>query len=143
VEELQAAQQRQAEQHGGLDHPLDQQQLHARDGVVGGPLVAVQADALGEDLGHGAAMAQHVPDLAPREPESDQQVAEQAGDEQQGKHIRPAICENQVFYRGLYMAVNDQRLIWVDMEMTGLDPEKERIIEIAMVVTEPDLTPVA
>ncbi len=41
------------------------------------------------------------------------------------------------------MAVNDQRLIWVDMEMTGLDPEKERIIEIAMVVTEPDLTPVA
>ncbi len=41
------------------------------------------------------------------------------------------------------MAVNDQRLIWLDMEMTGLDPEKERIIEIAMVVTEPDLTPVA
>lgn len=41
------------------------------------------------------------------------------------------------------MAVNDQRLIWVDMEMTGLDPEKERIIEIAIVVTEPDLTPVA
>ncbi|HUH41467.1 MAG TPA: oligoribonuclease [Castellaniella sp.] len=41
------------------------------------------------------------------------------------------------------MATNDQRLIWLDMEMTGLDPEKERIIEIAMVVTEPDLTPVA
>jgi len=41
------------------------------------------------------------------------------------------------------MAVNDQRLIWLDMEMTGLDPEKERIIEIAMVVTEPDLTLVA
>lgn len=41
------------------------------------------------------------------------------------------------------MAVNDQRLIWLDMEMTGLDPEKERIIEIAMVVTEADLTPVA
>src|SRR3546814_2575672 len=29
------------------------------------------------------------------------------------------------------------------MEMTGLDPEKERIIEIAMVVTEADLTLVA
>lgn len=41
------------------------------------------------------------------------------------------------------MAVNDQRLIWLDMEMTGLDPEKERIIEIAVVVTESDLTFVA
>jgi oligoribonuclease len=38
---------------------------------------------------------------------------------------------------------NDMRLVWVDMEMTGLDPEKERIIELAAVVTEPDLTVVA
>jgi len=37
----------------------------------------------------------------------------------------------------------DMRLIWVDMEMTGLDPEKERIIELAAVVTEADLTIVA
>ena len=35
------------------------------------------------------------------------------------------------------------RLVWLDMEMTGLDPEKERIIEVAVVVTEPDLTVVA
>ncbi len=41
------------------------------------------------------------------------------------------------------MAVNDQRLIWLDMEMTGLDPEKERIIEVAVVITEADLTLVA
>ena len=40
-------------------------------------------------------------------------------------------------------ATNDSRLVWIDMEMTGLDPEKERIIEIAVVVTEPDLTVVA
>lgn len=40
-------------------------------------------------------------------------------------------------------AVHDMRLVWVDMEMTGLDPEKERIIELAAVVTEPDLTVVA
>lgn len=38
---------------------------------------------------------------------------------------------------------NEMRLVWVDMEMTGLDPEKERIIELAAVVTEPDLTVVA
>jgi oligoribonuclease len=31
---------------------------------------------------------------------------------------------------------NDQNLIWVDMEMTGLDPLKDRIIEIAVVVTD-------
>ena len=41
------------------------------------------------------------------------------------------------------MAVLEQRLIWLDMEMTGLDPEKERIIEIAIVITEADLTFVA
>jgi len=38
---------------------------------------------------------------------------------------------------------NDMRLVWLDMEMTGLDPNKERIIEVAAVVTEPDLTVVA
>ncbi|WP_322994540.1 oligoribonuclease [Castellaniella sp.] len=41
------------------------------------------------------------------------------------------------------MTANDQRLIWLDMEMSGLDPEKERILEIALIVTEPDLTEVA
>ncbi len=33
----------------------------------------------------------------------------------------------------------DLNLVWVDMEMTGLDPEKERIIEVAMIVTDPEL----
>ena len=41
------------------------------------------------------------------------------------------------------MVGKEQRLVWIDMEMTGLDPEKERIIELAAVVTEPDLTLVA
>src|SRR5690606_11130767 len=41
------------------------------------------------------------------------------------------------------MAVNENRLVWLDMEMTGLDPEKEHIIEVAVVVTEADLTVVA
>ncbi len=38
---------------------------------------------------------------------------------------------------------NELRLVWLDMEMTGLDPAKERIIEVAVVITEPDLTVVA
>ena len=31
-------------------------------------------------------------------------------------------------------------LVWIDLEMTGLDPERDRIIEIATVVTDADLT---
>ena len=38
------------------------------------------------------------------------------------------------------LAFNDQNLIWIDMEMTGLYPERDRIIEIAVVVTDPQLT---
>jgi len=30
-------------------------------------------------------------------------------------------------------------LIWIDLEMTGLDPDKEKIIEIATLVTDSDL----
>nr|WP_315224468.1 oligoribonuclease [uncultured Albidiferax sp.] len=39
------------------------------------------------------------------------------------------------------LAKSDQNLIWLDCEMTGLDPEVERLIEIAVVVTGPLLTP--
>ena len=39
------------------------------------------------------------------------------------------------------LAKSDQNLVWLDCEMTGLDPEKERIIEIAVVVTGPQLAP--
>ena len=37
--------------------------------------------------------------------------------------------------------MTEERLVWVDCEMTGLDPETEALIEIAALVTEPDLTP--
>jgi oligoribonuclease len=39
------------------------------------------------------------------------------------------------------LAKSDQNLVWLDCEMTGLDPERDRIIEIAVVVTGPDLEP--
>jgi oligoribonuclease len=31
---------------------------------------------------------------------------------------------------------NEMNLVWVDMEMTGLEPDTDRIIEVAMVVTD-------
>ena len=34
-------------------------------------------------------------------------------------------------------------LIWIDLEMTGLDPETERIIEVATLVTDSDLNLIA
>lgn len=41
------------------------------------------------------------------------------------------------------MTNNSLNLIWIDLEMTGLDPLKERIIEIATVVTDSDLNVLA
>ncbi len=37
------------------------------------------------------------------------------------------------------LAKSDQNLIWIDLEMTGLFPNTDRIIEIAVVVTDPQL----
>ena len=37
------------------------------------------------------------------------------------------------------MATAD-RLVWIDCEMTGLDPETDELVEIACIVTESDLT---
>jgi oligoribonuclease len=38
---------------------------------------------------------------------------------------------------------DEDRLIWVDMEMTGLDPDNDRIIEVAVVVTDASLVTIA
>ncbi len=38
---------------------------------------------------------------------------------------------------------NKNNLVWIDMEMTGLDPEKERIIEVAVIVTDGEIRVVA
>ena len=37
------------------------------------------------------------------------------------------------------LPVSDQNLIWIDLEMTGLDTDNDRIIEVAVVVTDPML----
>ena len=36
-----------------------------------------------------------------------------------------------------------QELVWLDLEMTGLDPKKHRIIEIATIITDSELNVIA
>jgi oligoribonuclease len=41
------------------------------------------------------------------------------------------------------MAQDKTPLVWIDMEMSGLVPERERILEVAMVVTDSELNTIA
>ena len=41
------------------------------------------------------------------------------------------------------MVADANNLIWVDMEMSGLDPEAEKVLEVAIVITDTNLNTVA
>ena len=41
------------------------------------------------------------------------------------------------------MPVSDDHLVWVDLEMTGLDPDADTVIEIATIVTDSELNTLA
>ncbi len=41
------------------------------------------------------------------------------------------------------MAQDGSRLIWIDMEMSGLNPDSDKILEVALVVTDAELNTVA
>ena len=41
------------------------------------------------------------------------------------------------------MAQNALNLLWIDMEMSGLSPETDRVLEVAIVVTDAELNTVA
>ena len=41
------------------------------------------------------------------------------------------------------MAQNPNYLVWIDMEMTGLNPDTDRIIEVAIVITDNNLDTIA
>lgn len=53
----------------------------------------------------------------------------------QAQETQPEPSQNN----GMKKRPNELNLIWVDLEMTGLDPETDRIIEVALVVTDPHL----
>ena len=37
------------------------------------------------------------------------------------------------------MAQNDTHLVWIDMEMSGLEPDRDSVLEVALIVTDKDL----
>ena len=41
------------------------------------------------------------------------------------------------------MPQDPERLVWIDLEMTGLKPDTDRILEVALVVTDRGLAPIA
>ena len=43
----------------------------------------------------------------------------------------------------IIMAQDPNALIWIDIEMSGLDPERERVLELAIVITDAQLNTVA
>jgi oligoribonuclease len=56
-----------------------------------------------------------------------------------GTSTEPATATNAV----TTIRPSDDHLVWVDMEMSGLDPEANRILEVAVVVTDGQLNFVA
>tara|TARA_R110000751_G_scaffold154402_2_gene259379 strand:- start:163 stop:786 length:624 start_codon:yes stop_codon:yes gene_type:complete len=49
------------------------------------------------------------------------------------------LCSLDSFHLGVGMPVNNENLVWIDMEMTGLHPETDLVLEIATIVTDKDL----
>jgi oligoribonuclease len=57
----------------------------------------------------------------------------------------PGVCHNTPFaiIDGSIMAQDSNHLIWIDMEMSGLSPDQDRILEVALVITDAHLNTVA
>jgi oligoribonuclease len=64
-----------------------------------------------------------------------------------GRHTIGEAATGRAIYDGepvacTGMALNGDKLAWIDLEMTGLDVERDVIVEIACIVTDADLQPI-
>src|SRR5438105_1523889 len=149
-----AAAKREQEQYNGIDNRFDDSEPLLRDGVISRFLMRRQSDPRCECGRHRRAMRSDVCDLAAREPQShEQRYAKRCNEnerESTGGHLAISlsgvgrfVCENGSILRAPLMPLDANRLIWIDMEMTGLAPETDRILELALIVTDSDLNTVA
>ncbi len=53
-------------------------------------------------------------------------------------HFQLTYAESTLF-KNRHMGSNSQNLVWMDLEMTGLDPDTDRILEIATIITDSEL----
>ena len=154
MQPLQATEQGEHDHQCGRDEVVDQAEPCPRDGVVRGALVRGEADPIGEGGRDRVAMGGDVADLPHGEPGSQAGADRECQDEQRGecqgvqRGARARIGTEKIMSQQAdtppASALDDvqpdaNRLLWIDMEMTGLDPERDRIIELAIVVTDSDL----
>src|SRR3990167_7116621 len=60
-------------------------------------------------------------------------------------HINLCIVDHRKIKTVLIMAtkISENNLVWMDLEMTGLDPKRDRILEIASIITDAELNIIA
>ena len=61
--------------------------------------------------------------------------------DEKNAHLSSQDSKDSNLTEAVLLAKSDQNLIWLDCEMSGLDPERERLLEIAIVITGPHLSP--
>src|SRR3569832_1261429 len=134
-------------QHGANDGLRALESL-LRANVVRRALMGGEGDALMEGHGIVRAMLSHCRCLSAREPELDSRRKHDCRDENGGEFIHarnPARlrtgdllqCWAFIHFVGrMALAQDPLNLIWIDLEMTGRDTQRDYIIEIATVVTD-------
>ena len=140
IERVEAAEQRPAEQHGGAGDHLPVRQARLGERVVGGALVRGELDRRAEGRRHLVAVERDVAHLAREQPGADRQRRDQRGGEQRSSRARrrhgasvgagahaDECCENlrreHCMTTDTALTADDHNLVWIDLEMTGLDPD--------------------
>ena len=91
-------------------------------------------------------MQGHAAHLTQRQPEPQREHGAQGKQEEIAEGVCcHVVCDNRItqLSPNMGMAQDQNNLIWLDMEMTGLTPETDRIIEVAVVITNSNLETVA
>ncbi len=97
IEKLQAAQQCEADQHGRINQCFNHAYLDFALRVVGRPLMAAQADAIGKGSRDFIAVLINMATLTPAQPKTGNDVGKQKGNKQNGEHRQWTVMRKLVF----------------------------------------------